>query len=97
MVGISIDVLIFATLFIVSCVFAVLLEVIDRWNGFVSRKPHVAVVAGTGMTLLALSFVPRLEWWHLWTAFALSGAPTFLRSEINEHRRELRNEEHVGR
>jgi hypothetical protein len=97
MIGISIDVLIFVGLFLASCLFAVLLEVIDRWNGFISRKPHVAVVAGTAMTLLALSFVPRLEWWHLWVGFAVSGAPTFLRSEINEHRRELRAEEHVGR
>jgi hypothetical protein len=97
MVGISIDVLVFGGLFIVACVFAVLLEVVDRWNGFVSNKPHLAVVGGTAMVLVALSFLLGADWWKPWVGFAVGGAPTFLRSEINEHRRDLRNEEHVGR
>jgi hypothetical protein len=94
------EALIFVGLFVAAILFALICEVVDRRWQWVSRTPQLWVAIGDGLLLVFVSVLlltGETQWWMPWAVFAVGGLPTYLRSEFNDHRRDLRAEEHVGR
>ncbi len=78
--------MIYAILFLVSVIYAAVLETTPgRW--LCEHRTWITVAVGTGYTLAAIPFLPP-GWEYTLGAFAVAGTPMVARSLVNEWRRE---------
>lgn len=73
-----------AALFVVSVVYAALLEVAERRWGFVSAYTWLAVVIGVAYTLVGLAWLSVEGALMALAAFAASSVPIIARSVVND-------------
>lgn len=89
--------LILGLLFLVSCLYCIILEYSERRLRLVTRKTWLTVIIGVAMVMAALTLlIPWECWLMVATAFVVAGLPVVGRSIVNEILHDLETERGIS-